>query len=251
MTSIPTISYVKSAAGFLAEILYPRRCPVCDEVLPFRSGSICPGCFSKLSFTKSPVCKKCGKEVTGEAVEYCYDCSKRRKSFEYGIALLNYDDISKRSMARIKYHGRREYMDFYGEALARRYGKRIARMKADAIIPVPVHKKRLRERGFNQAEALARSVSAHLPEPVPVRTDILFRTRKTMPQKDLTAAERLKNLSQAFAADSSRVPPGLETVILTDDIYTTGSTAEACARALLGAGIRRVYLLNVCIGHGR
>ena len=114
------LSYLEEAPEVLSELLFPRRCPVCDRVLPFRSGKICPECFSKLSFTRSPVCKKCGKEVIGETAEYCYDCTRKRKSFEYGIALLNYDDISRASMARIKYHGRREYMDFYGEAMAAR-----------------------------------------------------------------------------------------------------------------------------------
>ena len=88
------LSYLEEAPEVLSELLFPRRCPVCDRVLPFRSGKICPECFSKLSFTRSPVCKKCGKEVIGETTEYCYDCTRKRKSFEYGIALLNYDDIS-------------------------------------------------------------------------------------------------------------------------------------------------------------
>lgn len=250
MNIIRIRSCLEGAADALAEIFYPRRCPVCDQVLPFRSGTICPGCFSKLSFTRSPTCRKCGKEVTGAAEEYCRDCTARHRSFEYGFALLNYDETARRSMAMIKYQGRREYMDFYGEAIAARYDRQIARMEADAIIPVPVHEKRRRERGFNQAEALAEAISRHLTHPIPVRGDILIRNRSTLPQKELTAAERLKNLSGAFEADGGRAK-SLERVILVDDIYTTGSTAEVCTRALLGAGIRKVYVLSVCIGHGR
>ena len=251
MNPVNIRSYMEEAADVLSELVFTRRCPVCDQVLPFRSGNICPGCFSRLSFTRSPVCKKCGKEVIGETTEYCDDCARRRKSFEYGIALLNYDDTAKRSMAKIKYRGRREYMDFYGEAIAKRYERRIRRMEADVLIPVPVHRQRLRERGFNQAEALAESISRHLPWELPVRTDILLRNKKTLPQKDLSAAERLKNLSQAFEADERKIASGIRRVILTDDIYTTGSTAEACSRVLLAAGAEQVYLLNVCIGHGR
>lgn len=251
MNTISVYSYLREIPDVFAELLFPRRCPVCDQVLPFRRGKICPGCVPRLSFTSAPVCKKCGKEVIGETTEYCMDCLRKRKSFEYGIALLNYDETSRASMARIKYHGRREYMNFYGEAIARRYEKRILRMKAGALIPVPVHRQRLRERGFNQAEALAESISRHLSVPLPVRTDILLRNKKTVPQKDLTPAERLKNLSQAFEADAGKIGPELKSVILTDDIYTTGSTAEACSRALMAAGVEKVYLLNVCIGHGR
>ena len=83
-------------------------------------------------------------------------------------------------------------------------------------------------------------------------TDLLLRNKRTLPQKDLTPAERLKNLSQAFESDPSRVrEAGVRRVILVDDIYTTGSTAEACSRALLAAGVQEIYLLNICIGHGR
>ena len=244
-------AWAGETAAVMTEILFPRRCPVCDGILPFRQGKICPPCFQKLSFTNPPTCKKCGKEVIGDSTEYCFDCFRKRKSFEYGIALLNYDDSSRHSMARIKYGGRKEYMEFYGEAMAVRYEKRIERMRADALIPVPVHKDRLKARGFNQADPLARSIACSLKQPVPVLGNILVRNKKTMPQKDLSPEERLKNLSEAFEVKKENIPDGIKRVILVDDIYTTGSTAEACTRVLLEAGIEQVYLLNVCIGHGR
>lgn len=236
------------------DLLFPRRCPVCHGIVVPRGGLICPGCISKLSFVKSPTCKTCGKEVLHPRIEYCFDCTKRPKSFRFGLALLNYDERARASMARIKYKNKREYLDFYGRALALKYGERLERSGAQALIPVPVHPSRRRARGFNQAEELARAISRSLKEErgleLPVRTDVLFRVKKTAPQKELTASERFKNLIQAFEV-SEEAADGLTDVILVDDIYTTGSTAEACTRLLLRAGVKNVYVLTICIGQGQ
>lgn len=231
----------------LIGILFPRRCPVCDGIVKPPGRLICPGCFGRLSPVRPPVCKKCGKEIIDAAAEYCVDCIRRGRSFEYGVALLNYDETARRSMARIKYSNRREYLDFYGAALAARHEKTIRRMNADAIVPVPLHSSRMRQRGFNQAEVMARILGERLG--VPVMPDLLVRDRKTQPQKDLTARERLKNLSGAIRA--GKIPDGIRTVLLTDDIYTTGSTVEACTRALMKAGIGKVYFAVICITGGR
>ena len=181
---------------------------------------ICPDCLHKLSFVRSPVCKKCGKEIEDGSLEFCPDCMRHPRAFEYGIALLNYDETARHSMAQIKYNNKREYLDFYGTALAARYGRTIRRMQADALVPVPVHATRKKTRGFNQAEIQARVIGKKLG--IPVIPEMLVRNKKTLPQKDLSAAERLKNLSGAFAA--GEIPEGIRSVILVDDIYTTGST---------------------------
>ncbi|MEY8337771.1 ComF family protein [Lachnospiraceae bacterium 62-35] len=235
------------ATDFLTRILFPRRCPVCGNIVPFGKGLICRSCFSELSFIKSPCCKKCGKEVMNERIEYCYDCSRHVRHFQRGMALLNYNEAAARSMAGIKYHNKREYLDFYGEAAVRRYGKAITRIDPDVLIPVPIHPSRLRSRGFNQAEIFARIIGKRLG--IPVRTDILKRNRKTDPQKELTPKERLQNLEQAFSAEG--MPNHIHRVLLADDIYTTGSTIEACTRALKQQGVDEIYFLTICIGYGR
>ena len=99
-------------------------------------------------------------------------------------------------MAKIKYGNKREYLDFYGAAMAARFGKAVCRMRADVLVPVPIHPSRRRARGFNQAEVLADEIGRRLG--VPVYPNLLVRTKKTAPQKELSAAERLKNLSGAF-----------------------------------------------------
>lgn len=224
---------IPQGIDFMADILFPRRCPVCGGIVLPKGDLICPGCMTKLSWVCRPVCKKCGKEVLDETIEYCYDCTRHKRSFDYGLSLINYDDTASRSMARIKYNNRREYLDFYSEAMVRKMGKRIRFMGGDALIPVPVHP--------------SRRLSG--PLGIPVNTSILKRTRKTAPQKSLDSGGRLKNLEQAFTA--SVLPSGIKNIILVDDIYTTGSTIEACTRALRKAGAEHVYFVTVFIGHGQ
>ena len=173
------IKKIRDGSDFLTDILFPRRCPVCGDIVLPKGNLICPGCMAKLSWVRRPVCKKCGKEVLDETIEYCCDCTRHKRSFDYGLSLINYDDTASRSMARIKYNNRREYLDFYSEAMVRKMGKRIRSMDGDALIPVPVHPSRRRERGFNQAEELARRLSG--PLGIPVNTSILKRERKTAP----------------------------------------------------------------------
>ncbi len=233
--------------SFFIDLLFPRRCPVCDGIVMPKGRLICRECMKKLSFVKDPVCKRCGKEVISSDMEYCFDCVRHKRTFEYGRALINYDEKAGRSMAKIKYRNKREYLDFYGEAICARYWKVIRRMKANVLVPVPVHPSRKRERGFNQAELLARRIGEGLG--IPVYPQMLVRNKKTMPQKGLDPAGRLKNLEEAFSAGG--ILKGVEGVILVDDIYTTGSTIEACTRALKKAGIKRVYFLTICIGRGQ
>jgi ComF family protein len=114
------------------------------------------------------------------------------------------------------------------------------------MVPVPVHASRRRRRGFNQAEELARRLSEKLG--IPVDSHILIRTKKTVPQKNLNPAERLRNLEQAFSVAS--LPPRDKTILLIDDIYTTGATAEACAKILKEAGAEKVYVFTIFTGSG-
>lgn len=181
-------------------------------------------------------------------MEYCYDCTRHPRSFECGMALLNYNAAARASMAAVKYNNRREYLDFYAAAMGSRMTGRVRSWQAQVLVPVPIHPARRRKRGFNQAQELARRLSGIWG--IPVDSRLLVRTRKTAPQRDLDPAQRLKNLQEAFAVAPGR-GADVESVILVDDIYTTGSTVEACTRVLKAAGVRRVYFVAVCIGKGR
>lgn len=228
------------------DLIFPRRCPICHEIVTPAGDLTCPSCLKKIHFIRSPVCKKCGKEVSNVEKEYCYDCFKHKRSYDYGLSLLRYDELTKSSMAAIKYKNKTEYLDFYSEAIWRYYQKQLMAMNIDIIVPVPIHRKRRRERGFNQAEILAVKIGAFMG--LPVVRDGLVRTKNTDPQKKLTSQERLRNLSHAFQQNNAAVAG--KRILLVDDIYTTGSTVEACSRALKEGGAANIFVITICIGGG-
>lgn len=233
----------------LINLLFPRRCPVCGQIVLPEGAMICAGCLPKLHFIGQPTCKKCGTELISDREEYCPNCLRRPRSYECGVALIRYDTAAQKSMAAVKYKNRREYLDFYAEAIARRYSYFFSGRPDAVLMPVPVHPARLRSRGFNQAGELA--VRLGRLTGLFVDQTLLIRTRKTAPQKNLGPEERLKNLRHAFGVSERakqkghRIP---DQVILIDDIYTTGSTIEACTRVLKEAGVRQVFFVSICIG---
>lgn len=233
--------------SFLLDILYPRKCPVCDRIITPKGALICPPCRKRVSLITEPRCKQCGKALMFEEKEYCEGCQKHERRFRYGVALMDYDSVGRKILTDLKYRGKRDNADYLTAEAALRLGENIRSMEADALIPVPVHPRRKRVRGFNQAELLAKKLGKRLE--IPVRTDLLFRVKNTRPQKELGSLGRLNNLLKAFAV--KRWDPSLKKVILVDDIYTTGSTVEACTRVLLAAGAEQVYVVSMAIGKDR
>lgn len=150
---------VKQGREMLLDLVFPRRCPVCGEIVIPKGAFICPSCVKKLSPIHQPVCLKCGKELESSRMEFCYDCTRHHRSFERNLALLNYNDTASRSMSAIKYKNKREYLDFYSEALWLRFGRQIHFWNPDLFVPVPIHPTRRKIRGFNQAEVLAEKLS--------------------------------------------------------------------------------------------
>lgn len=223
-------------------ILYPRRCPVCHRILRDQKALICPECENVFQPIKEGYCLKCGSPVKPEE-EYCRDCAGKRRSFDEGRGIFLYDQKMRRSLIRYKYYGSREYADYYAVSMYR-YGRgNILRWKPDVIIPVPLHRRKLRMRGFNQSGILAEKLGIFLD--IPVSEGTLRKIRGTRSQKKLDAAQRRKNLRQAFRAE--RRLDGL-TVLLVDDVYTTGSTVEAAAACLKEAGAKKVCFLTLCMG---
>ena len=116
----------------------------------------------------------------------------------------------------------------------------------DMLLPVPVHKKRLQQRGYNQAELIAKELGVHAK--IPVVTDWLCRQENTLPQKELSAQERFQNLQGAFAVKEAELYTNINCVIIIDDIYTTGSTIEACSQVMRKIGVQNIYFLCLCSG---
>lgn len=237
--------YAGRGLNNIINLLFPLRCPVCDGIVPVGEGKICRACRRKIRYVSEPRCQKCGRQLNDEKRPFCTSCERTRHIFDRGIALYDYQSM-KKSVYRFKYKGRREYAGFYAEDIYSHLKNEIIRMDADAIIPIPLHRSRLRSRGYNQAELLAR----HLSEltGIPMEKNLIKRIRKTAPQKQLDARGRQNNLKKAFNIKSDVVK--LKKVILIDDIYTTGSTIDAVAAELKRCGAGAVCFVTLCIGEG-
>ena len=232
-------------AGMWKELLFPRRCAVCDDITDRPGEPVCRECIKKIAYIKEPCCMKCGKELQGGDKEFCNDCARRSHIFTGGTALYDYGSMSD-SVFRFKNKGRIEYADFYGRELARRKGAWLQMVKPDALIPVPIHASKKRSRGYNQAELIARALSEYTG--IPVNTSFIGRCKKTGPLKDLTEQERQNNLKKAFKILQNDVK--LDTIVIIDDIYTTGSTIDAMAQVLKEAGVSGIYFLALTVGRG-
>jgi len=229
----------------MLDLLFPKHCPVCLTALPPGKTLICEACVKKLRLVREPVCYRCGKPLSDGSREFCGNCEKRPPNFVKGIAWAEYSSrYIRRMLSEVKYHENPQLLDYPCLDFGRRKRELVQSWGAGALIPVPVHGKRYRERGYNQAEEIARRLSEEWD--IPVVNDWLFRTENTVAQKKLTDRERLLNLMKAFETRGPR--ERYEKVILVDDIYTTGSTAMACAGTLLNAGAREVYVAVLAIG---
>lgn len=240
------------------ELLYPRKCIFCSKAIPMKSyrgiiqeksyDFLCERCRTnvKNTYIEEPYCLKCGKQLDSMTQEYCADCMRKSHIYDRGLSVFKYHDDVKESIYRFKYKDCKCYGDFYGEQMAERYGNIIKKWHPDAIVPVPIHRQRMRKRGYNQAELIGRVLSDRLN--IPMDINILFRDRKTEPQKRLSKDIRIKNVENAFKVSRNVVK--YNKIILVDDIYTTGATINECARVLKQAGVQEICFISICIGEG-
>jgi len=235
---------MKAVRDAVLQLLFPLRCPACDKIVKPMGEKICTECLGRLKLLTPPWCMKCGKKLTGPG-EFCADCARKEHSYERGRALYEYGAASL-SIYRFKYGGRREYASFYGEEAARYLGSFVREVRPDGLIPIPLHRKRMAARGYNQAELFARALGEGLG--VPVYTEILTRKKNTAPLKYENPQERQNNLKKAFNIEQNDVK--LKRIVLIDDIYTTGSTMDEAARTLKAAGVEQVYFIALACGAG-
>lgn len=221
------------------QILFPRRCPVCDGIVRPAGKKICGKCVGRLRKIEAPWCMRCGKKLQEEA-QYCPECREQDRAYVRGRALYEYASAAP-SIYRFKYGNRREYGVYFGEEMAAELGSFIRKVEPDGLIPIPLHWKRLRSRGYNQAQILAEEIGRLLQ--IPVYSKLLKRRRNTVPMKKLNGAERQNNLKRAFNVAGNDVK--LKRVIIVDDIYTTGTTIEEAASVLKKAGVEEVYFVTL------
>ena len=238
---------MKKRAGNILDWIYPRRCPVCDGILEKKEPYICRKCAGKLKPVEEPRCRKCSKPIRSWTEEYCVECGKGKHAYEKGYAVYPYHGPIQGSLMRFKYAQRQEYAGFYAQAIRIYGGDAIQRMQPEALVPVPIHKKKLRARGYNQAEVLARQLTDQTG--IPMDADLVLRKKNTLPQKELDHEERRRNLREAFALKHPDKKLPYKRILLVDDIYTTGSTVDALAALLKQAGAEEVCFVAVAIGN--
>lgn len=199
-----------------------------------------------MEYIEEPRCKRCGKPVRYSEQEFCADCSGQDFFYEHGRSIWLHKGPVRWSIYQFKYHNRRIYGEFYAEEWYRLYGYKLKEWEIDVIIPIPLHKKRRRKRGYNQAEILAEQLGKLCG--IPVNAKAVVRVENTRPQKELNNTERKKNLKKAFCVTKHWRRE--KNVLIVDDIYTTGNTIDAVARLLKEKGAHKVMFLTISIGQG-
>lgn len=234
----------------MLSFLFPPICPLCSKELLDKGEHICKSCQKEEIFIKGATCYSCGKPIKNYEKEYCSDCRQHPKNFERGMGLCIYQKPVTDSLAAIKYKNQRKFAQYYLEEIRKRKYKELQQLKVDVVIPVPIYRKKRRKRGFNQAEIFAKGIAQMLD--VPMYTKIVERIHDTKPQKQLNPGERKKNLKKAFCGNYKEYQKaGMpKRVLLVDDIYTTGSTAQTVTAALKQMGVREVYVFCIAVGKG-
>ena len=245
--------YLEMGREFISSLVFPKRCPVCDEILEPEEieKGIHFTCENKFYSIQGAVCMHCGRPIGNINSEYCYDCMQKgyhkKSCITQAKSLYLYKGSIKKSMYRFKYSNKREYAEFFAQKAVDEYTVWLKRIGVEAIIPVPMYKKKQKRRGYNQAECFAMELSKRTG--IPIKKDLVCRTIDTAPQKKLGAVERKNNLKKAFHCAENIVQ--YKYIMVVDDIYTTGSTAEAVAGELIKRGAHRVFLMTICIGEDR
>jgi ComF family protein len=235
------------------DLVFPPFCPVCAARLgPGRRDPLCGACWGALERIAPPCCRLCGlpfgvfaggadEETSDAGGRLCGDCRRRPPAWTYARAAARYGEHVRDALHAFKFGGRRALAAPLG-ALMAELGPALPLAAVDVLVPVPLHPRRLRERGFNQSWLLARRLAAAWG--VTARSDVLARRIATAAQTELGAAARRLNVRDAFVVRRPELVTGRH-VLLVDDILTTGATASECALALRSGGAVTVGLITV------
>jgi ComF family protein len=229
---------VKSQLVDLFNLLLPPACPLCRTELTQPTGTgLCRSCLEQLPALPWPRCSRCAIPFATESGSdhLCESCLRQPPFFSQVETVGSYEGLLREAVHRFKYHGSVQLDRPLGTLLAQRMEQSESPICPDLIIPVPLHLNRLRQRGYNQSLLLARQLGRRWQ--VPVAGRLLVRTRATPPQQGLTATIRRQNLSGAF---SLQKPLQGESILLVDDVMTTGATARECARILQSGGAAEI-----------
>lgn len=211
----------------LMDALYPQKCLFCKQVIP----------------PNGDYCTSCAPHVRYLANHFFLDTDPVGLFVQQADAAIYYNDVTGKAIKALKFHTRTATVEGLTRLLCRRYDEVFVPGMVDVILPVPLHKNRLRERGYNQSELLAKGLSRHTG--VPMLPHLLERARDTKPQSSLSGrTQRIGNLKDAFTCPKPKLVAG-KRILLIDDVCTTGSTLVECAQELHRNGAKCVMALTV------
>ncbi len=244
----PFLAVFQNLAGIVTSVCFPANCRLCERLLEdARRVPLCDDCLSSFQQLPPGGCDLCGLPGTfdpdfPEGVSYCADCQRRRFAFQLARSFGFYEGALARAIVLLKHERIEPLAKWFSARLADLVVQQGTRMAADVIVPVPLHRQRQRERGFNQADLFGRPLAKRLRLPYwPV---LLVRSRPRPEKHLLRSEERWEAVRGAFAiskahrVDNSRI-------LLLDDVMTTGATLDACSRALREAGAKSVLGLTI------
>ena len=233
-------TYLQNTSRYALHILFPRVCLGCGRDLKWNATApLCPSCENGLVLPGPLICQRCGV-VLPSGGAHCFAC-RGSKAATYKCKLIrsacNFNEFSRGLVYGLKYQHADYLAPYMGGVMAHRFGMLPEITDVNLVVPVPLFSKRQKKRGYNQSELLARAFCAQTG--LELNTTALVRVRDTGSQTQLGRQARAENMSGAFAVKCPQPVKG-KTVLLIDDVVTTGSTLEACAQALRGAGAKRV-----------
>lgn len=224
-------------------LIFPLNCLICQRGL--ESGNkkyLCRHCWAKIRLIEEPVCSQCGRP---SALPMCSSCKRRRYHFQTARAAGLYEGILRECIHLFKYSKKVHLAQPLGNLLTALMRNNGSLGKASLLVPVPLDGRRYREREFNQAYLLAQVVSHYFGIPISFRN--LRRTRTALPQTQLNRKQREENIKGLFQVKKAKEYRG-KTILIIDDVFTTGSTANECAKVISQAGAREVNILTVARG---